>query len=225
MSCVHHCTCQSSTHATSCLSIALPLLCIAAMSAVSADVSAVLQQCLSGGSIDYYAPVFRGVEAIAAENLALLHELNATHHTPDETRRMLERITRRSIDSSVSVSTPVRFDFGGHIFFGRDVFVNTDCLFVDLGGIYLADNVLLAPRVSILTVDHEFDPAKRRSLVTASVHIERNAWIGAGATILPGVTVGENAVVGAGSVVTKDVPANVVVAGVPAKFIKSIGEF
>ena len=135
---------------------------------------------------------------------------------------MLERMTLRDIDPSVSVATPLRCDFGRHIFLGKHVFVNTDCLFVDLGGIYLADHVLVGPRVSIITVNHVLDPAQRRSVVTASVHVERGAWIGAGATILPGVTIGENSVVGAGAVVTKDVPANVVVAGIPAKVIKQL---
>ena len=184
-----------------------------------------VQQCLSGGFVDFFAPSFREVERIVAENAVLLHAVNATLHTPQEVRRVLERMTCRDIDPSVSVATPLRCDFGRHIFLGKHIFINTDCLFVDLGGIYLADHVLVGPRVSIITVigvNHVLDPAQRRSVVTAGVHIQRGAWIGAGATILPGVTTGENSVVGAGAVVTKDVPANVVVAGIPAKVIKQL---
>lgn len=174
------------------------------------SVDGVLQQCLAGGPIDFHSLAV--VDDLLAGNAKLLHQLHATHHTLDQTRHVLEQMTLRTIDPSVSISTPLRCDFGRHIFFGRNVFINTDCLLVDLGGIYLGDNVLLAPRVSIITVNHQLDPVKRRSLETASVRIERNAWIGAGATVLPGVTVGENSVVGAGAVV----------AGVPAKVIRQL---
>lgn len=91
-----------------------------------------------------------------------------------------------------------------------------------MGGITLEDGVPIGPRVNLVTENHPLDPADRRALITKPIIIKKNAWIGAGATILPGVTIGENAVVAAGSVVSKDVPANVVVGGVPAKTIKSI---
>ena len=172
--------------------------------------------------MDFHAPSFRLVDRIVAENAVLLHDLNAHPHSSAAIRALLERLTLRDVDPSVSVAAPFRCDFGRHIFLGRSVFINTDCLFVDLGGIYLADDVLIGPRVTLLTVNHVLDPAQRRSVVTAAVRIHRNAWIGAGATVLPGVTVGENAVVGAGAVVTKDVAANVVVAGVPAKVIRHL---
>ena len=105
---------------------------------------------------------------------------------------------------------------------GKNVFINFDCVFLDLGGITIEDNVLLAPKVSLLTESHPLDPAQRQSLIPKPILIKKNAWIGPSATILPGVTIGENAVVAAGSVVTKDVPDNVVVAGIPATFIKKI---
>ena len=93
---------------------------------------------------------------------------------------------------------------------------------MDLGGIELEDHVLIGPDVKILSVNHPLDPEKRRGVNLKRVKIKRNAWIGAGATICPGVTIGENAVIGAGSVVTKDVEDNSVYAGVPARFIKKI---
>ena len=95
-------------------------------------------------------------------------------------------------------------------------------MFTDLGGITLEDNVLIAPRVNILTVNHPESPAERRGVILAPVTVKKNAWIGAGATILPGVTVGENAIVAAGAVVSKDVPANTIVGGIPAKVLKTI---
>lgn len=95
-------------------------------------------------------------------------------------------------------------------------------MFVDLGGIEIEDNVLICPEVKILSVNHPLDHKNRRGVILKSVKIRRNAWIGAGVTVCPGVTIGENSVIGAGSVVTKDVPSNTVYAGVPAKFIKNI---
>ena len=97
-------------------------------------------------------------------------------------------------------------------------------MFTDLGGITLADNVLVGPNATIISVNHPLDPQKRHEVEMKPVLIDENAWLGANSTILPGVTVGKNAVVAAGAVVTKDVPANTVVAGVPAKIIKEIGE-
>jgi acetyltransferase-like isoleucine patch superfamily enzyme len=91
-----------------------------------------------------------------------------------------------------------------------------------LGGITVEDDVLIGPKVNIITENHPLDPSDRRALICKRVLIKRNAWIGAGATILPGITIGENSVVAAGSVVTKDVPDNVVVGGVPANIIKPL---
>lgn len=91
----------------------------------------------------------------------------------------------------------------------------------DLGGIFIGDNVLIAPRVNILSVNHPTDPALRTGLILKPVRISNNVWIGAGATILPGVNIGENAIIAAASVVAKDVPPNCIVAGNPAKIIKN----
>ncbi|WP_247651866.1 DapH/DapD/GlmU-related protein [Chitinophaga eiseniae] len=87
---------------------------------------------------------------------------------------------------------------------------------------WIEDHVLIGPKVNLVTENHPLDPADRRALVTKPILVKRNAWIGAGATILPGVTIGENAVVAAGAIVSKDVPDNVVVAGVPARVIKQL---
>jgi acetyltransferase-like isoleucine patch superfamily enzyme len=92
-----------------------------------------------------------------------------------------------------------------------------------MGGITLEDHVLLGPKVNLITENHPADPANRSALICKPIVIKRNAWIGAAATILPGVTIGENAIVAAGAVVSRDVPANTAVGGVPAKFIKTIG--
>jgi acetyltransferase-like isoleucine patch superfamily enzyme len=141
---------------------------------------------------------------------------------PAEIRDLLCQITGSEIDESVAVFTPLYINYGKNTRIGRNVFINFDCVFLDLGGITIEDGVLIAPKVSLLSEGHPVSPNERQSLVPGHIHIKKNAWIGAGATILPGVTVGENAVVAAGAVVSKDVPANTVVGGVPAKIIKTI---
>lgn len=108
---------------------------------------------------------------------------------------------------------------------GRNVFVNQNCTFYDLGGLAIGDDVMIGPNVSLITSGHPVEPSRRRDFVVAKpIVIERNVWIGAGATIVGGVTVGENSVVAAGAVVTRDVAPNVLVGGNPAAVIRSIAE-
>ena len=151
----------------------------------------------------------------------LLVQLNDSSDAA-ETRHLLSQITGSKIDETVVVFTPLHINYGKHTTIGKNVFINFDCVFLDLGGITIEDNVLIAPKVSLLSEGHPLSPNERQSLFPGPIHIKRNAWIGAGATILPGVTVGENAVVAAGAVVSKDVPANTLVGGIPAKHIKDL---
>jgi len=141
---------------------------------------------------------------------------------PVEIRNLLSQITGSEIDESVEVFTPLYINYGKHTKIGKNVFINFDCVLLDLGGITIEDNVLIAPKVSLLSEGHPVSPQNRQSLVPGQIHIKKNAWIGAGATILPGVTIGENAIVAAGAVVSKDVTANTIVGGIPAKIIKEI---
>ncbi len=176
----------------------------------------------------------RNGEAVAANNpeayklreasfvtKKLLVQLNNSFD-PAEIRDLLSQITGSEVDESVAVFTPLYINYGKNTKIGKNVFINFDCVFLDLGGITIEDNVLIAPKVSLLSEGHPVSPNERQSLVPGPIHIKKNAWIGAGATILPGVTIGENAVVAAGAVVSKDVPANTIVGGIPAKIIKSI---
>ena len=172
--------------------------------------------------ISHKDEIFTEINSVLEETLELTTELNLGYKAPEEVRSILTKITGNKIDDSVQVLTPFNTDFGRNIKIGKDVFINKSCMFVDLGGITLEDNVLVGPEVKILSVNHPVDPIKRRGVIIKSVKIKHNAWIGAGAIICPGVTIGKNSVIGAGSVVTKDVPDNSVYAGVPAKFIKNI---
>lgn len=152
----------------------------------------------------------------------LIAGLNTGYHTPDKIRALLERIWGQPLDSSVRMFPPFYTAFGKKTTVGKDVFINFGCTFLDQGGITLEDGVFIGPGVKIATEGHPEEPERRHSLITATVVICHNAWIGARAIILPGVTVGENAIVAAGTVVKKDVAANTIVAGVPAKYIRDI---
>jgi acetyltransferase-like isoleucine patch superfamily enzyme len=152
---------------------------------------------------------------------ALLLKMNNTSN-PSEIRQLLSEITASEIDESVTVFTPLHINYGKHTKIGKNVFINFDCVFLDLGGITIEDNVLIAPKVSLVTEGHPTSIEDRHSLIPKPIRIKKNAWIGANATILGGVTIGENSIVAAGAVVSKDVPDNSIVGGVPAKFIKNI---
>lgn len=141
---------------------------------------------------------------------------------PTEILSLLGQITDSEIDQSVAVFTPLFINYGKHTKIGKNVFINFDCTFLDLGGITIEDGVLIAPKVNLLSEGHPLSPHNRHNLVPGHIHIKKNAWIGANATILPGVTIGENAIVAAGAIVSKDVPDNVVVGGIPAKVIRDI---
>jgi len=147
--------------------------------------------------------------------------LNAST-TIDEMRQRLSEIIDSEIEKSTTVFVPFYTNFGKHIKLGKNVFINHACTFLDLGGITIEDDVQIGPKVNLITENHPIDPAKRKHLDLKAILIRRNAWIGAGATILPGVTVGENSIVAAGAVVNKDVPENTIVGGIPAKVIRTI---
>ncbi len=159
-------------------------------------------------------------EASFATKKLLVQMNNATE--PDEIRSFLSLITGTVIDKSVTVFTPIHINYGKHTKIGKNVFINFDCVFLDLGGITIEDNVLIAPKVSLLTEGHPTSIEDRHSLIPKPIHIKKNAWIGTNATILQGVTIGENAIVAAGSVVSKNVPDNTIVGGIPAKILKTI---
>ena len=151
----------------------------------------------------------------------LVLQLNNTSESA-EIRNLLSQITESEIDETVAIFTPFQINYGKNTKIGKNVFINFDCVFLDLGGITIEDGVLIAPKVSLLSEGHPIEPQNRHSLTVGKIHIKKNAWIGANATILQGVTIGENAVVAAGAVVSKDVPDNVVVGGIPSKIIKEI---
>lgn len=177
----------------------------------------------AGELVPLHDPEFCRVDEIVTRTLALSPALNAATSV-DEVRDRLSEIIGSPLDKSTTVFPPFHTNFGRFISIGKHVFINHACSFLDMGGITLEDHVLIGPKVNLVTENHPIDPLTRRGMLCKPILVRRNAWIGAGATILPGVTIGENAVVAAGAVVAKDVAANTIVGGVPAKLIKTIDQ-
>jgi acetyltransferase-like isoleucine patch superfamily enzyme len=181
----------------------------------------IFQRMLEGGEIPFSDPEYPKIFEKVSKTIELSVGLNSAKNI-DEIRTVLSEILGKEIDSSTTIFTPFYTNFGRHIKLGKNVFINHACTFLDLGGINIEDDVLIGPKVNLITENHPTAPSDRKKLLLKGINVKQNAWIGAGSIILPGVTIGENSVVAAGSVVTKDVPANTVVAGVPAKIIKEI---
>lgn len=148
-----------------------------------------------------------------------------TYADAEEIRAIFSELIGNKVDDGFSLIPPFYTTGGEQIRVGRNVFINQNCTMYDLGGIDIGDDVMIGPNVSLITSGHPIEPSLRREFVTAApIVIERNVWIAAGSTIIGGVTVGENSVVAAGAVVTRDVPPNTLVGGNPARVIRSIDE-
>jgi len=168
------------------------------------------------GSDELYAGVHK--------TMRLCAELNTGYHTEEEVREYLRQITESEVDDTVRVFPPFNINYGPKTRFGRDSFVNFGCTFLAIGGITIEEGAFIGPHCVLATEFHPEDPATRHSLLTKPIVIGRNAWLGADVKVLAGVTIGENAIVAAGSVVTKDVPLGMIVAGSPAKVIRPINK-
>ncbi|WP_055046095.1 DapH/DapD/GlmU-related protein [Devosia sp. A16] len=138
-------------------------------------------------------------------------------------RAAFSELIGKPLDKRFMLIPPFSTDCGLNTTIGSNVFINQGCHFMDMGGISIGDDVMIGPKVNLVSAGHPTDPCERRNgIVKKPITIGNNVWIGAAATILPGVTIGDNAVVAAGAVVSRDVPANTIAAGVPARVLKRL---
>jgi acetyltransferase-like isoleucine patch superfamily enzyme len=174
--------------------------------------------------IHHRTPESAAMVASVRRAMAITARLNRlTYDDAEQIRTLFSELIGKKVDERFLLIPPFYTAGGGGIRVGHNVFINQNCTFYDLGGLDIADDVLIGPNVSLMTSGHPLEPSRRRTTtIGRPIVIERNVWIAAGAIIMGGVTVGENSVVAAGSVVTKDVPPNTLAAGNPAKVIRSI---
>ena len=183
--------------------------------------NSVFDRLRAGEAVSFNDPQYVVIRDAASRTTELMARFNATTHL-EQLRVLWGEISGVPLDVSTAIQIPFYINIGQFTRIGKNVYINHACSFLDMGTITIEDDVLIGPKVNLITEGHPLNPAERKSLTVKPIVVKRNAWIGAGATILPGVTVGENSVVAAGAVVSKDVPDNCVVAGVPAKVVKRI---
>jgi acetyltransferase-like isoleucine patch superfamily enzyme len=170
------------------------------------------------------SPEWDAVANAVRRAMRLTAELNKLSFDDDaKVRELFGELIGQKVDETFKLIPPFYTEGGLNIRVGHKVFINQCCTIYDMDGVDIGDLVMIGPNVNIITAGHPVEPSKRRAYIEAKpIVIEKNVWIATAVTILGGVTVGENSVIGAGAVVTKDVPANSFVAGVPAKVIRSL---
>lgn len=173
--------------------------------------------CISAGS-----SVHIKMHELSQRALRITMDFNNVYHEPNEIIALMSELTGVQVDESFRMFPPFYTDCGINIRLGKRVFINSGCKFQDQGGITIGDDVLVGHNCVIATLNHAIDPNRRGDMIPAPVKIGDKVWIGANVTILPGVTVGAGAILAAGSVVTKDVEAETMVGGVPARLLKRI---
>ena len=180
----------------------------------------IFKQLSSGADVDMATPEYAEAIKEMMRCNKICFSINTTEPDMEKIRPMENELFNGRLDATSYIMPPMQIDFGNQMKIGKNVFVNHSLTCMAAGGITIDDGVMIGPNVRIVTDNHDFQ--NRMVLRCKPVHIGRNAWIGVGAIILPGVTIGENAVVAAGAVVTKDLAPNAIVGGNPAKFINNI---
>ena len=181
-----------------------------------------LQHFNNGDTLGEDPDVIQLMRYYCREAQKIMMEINTVYHEPEELSELFSKLIGKPVGGGFGLFPPFYTDFGKNITIGRNVFINAGCKFQDQGGIFIDDGALIGHAVVLATLNHDMDPVKRQQLHPAPIHIGKNVWIGANATICPGVTIGDNSVVAAGAVVNRDVPQDVIVGGVPARIIKGI---
>ena len=188
------------------------------------DLEGFLDHLNSGRQVQGGSEAHQFMHGVSQEALKITAEINGSYHTPEELRALFSRLIGRPVDESFGLFPPFYTDCGKNITLGKNVFINMGCKFQDQGGIFIGDGALIGHNVVLATLNHAKSPKDRGSMSPAPIRIGKNVWIGSNATVLPGVTVGDGAIVAAGAVVTKDIPDNTIVGGVPAQVIRHLSE-
>ena len=186
------------------------------------NLSDFLEHLNSGKTVVAGSEIHQYMCMLSQEALKLTAELNNSYRTPEEIREIFSKLTGKPVNDTLGIFPPFYTDCGKNITIGNHVFFNSGCKFQDQGGITIDDGALLGHNVVLATLNHCMNPEQRANLEPAPIHRGKNVWIGANAMVLPGVTIGDNAVIAAGSIVTKDIPANTIVGGIPAEKIKNV---
>lgn len=188
------------------------------------DLQAFLDYLNSGKPVQGGGQVHQYMHLVSQEALQITAEINGGYHTPEELQALFSRLIGKPVDQGFGLFPPFHTDCGKNITLGKNVFINMGCKFQDQGGIFIGDGALIGHNVVLATLNHAKSPRDRGTMIPAPIHIGRNVWIGSNATVLPGVTIGDGAIVAAGTVVTRDVPENTIVGGVPARVIRPLSQ-
>lgn len=188
------------------------------------NLEAFLEHLDSGTPVQGGSEAHQFMHSVSQEALRITAQINGSYHTPKQLRALFSQLTGETVDESFALFPPFYTDCGKNIHIGKDVFINMGCKFQDQGGIFIGDGTLIGHNVVLATLNHAKSPKDRGTMMPAPIRIGKNVWIGSNATVLPGVTIGDGAIVAAGAVVTRDVPENTIVGGVPAGVMRHLSK-
>ncbi len=177
-----------------------------------------------GNEIQSQTEASEMMDNLLLEAIKIKSRLNCEYHTEDEIREIFAELTSQPVNETLRLVPPFHTDCGKNIHVGDNVFINSNCTMQDQGGIYIGDNVLIGHNACLLTLNHNENPEKRANLIPSPIKIGNGVWLGSNVTVLPGITIGDGAIIAAGAVVTRDVDENTIVAGVPAKVMRKVGD-
>lgn len=186
------------------------------------DLQTYLARLNAGEAVEGGSELHRFMRELTYEAMEVTARLNSGYHPPEEVRALFSELIGKPVDDTFHLYPPFYTNCGKNITIGKHVFINFGCCFQDSGGVTIGDGTLIGQNVVLATLNHHPCPEKRATMLPAPIVIGKNVWLGASVTVVPGVTIGDGAIVAAGATVTRDVPANVMVGGVPAEFIKTI---